>query len=534
MLPNIPTSTFPSLGLLLDALGEATLRLVSDRAGRDLAVTQTTLYEPGRPVPEAQRGLLLGLGLEVAGEDLRQALVRAGTSGYAGVAVKTWGADPHEAAAAADVAGVALVVVDDSVEWLQLDRLVSTALTGSATSADAALSSVAIGDLFSLATAIATATGGATAIEDLSRRVLAYSAVPGQVIDDERREGILGRQVPDLPVNDAQYAQLYRDPGVVEFGPEDTGLGRLAAAVRAGSDPLGSVWVVVPPGGLRPEAGPVVAAAAELAALHLLRERSGQDAVRQRRTDLMRRLLEQDDPAAARQLGLSDPGRQCVMAIQPRTTAPQTGHAVDVGRLLDVVSLELEARLGPVGCVHTEGRIYALVPLGDSPRATGHALESALRSAGHALRTPLVGGVSRPLGAAWTVSPARAEADRVLDLMGMGAAQGPVARAADLLDRLRLLELADAHPDPATLSALAASVLAEDAERRTEHGRLLLAWLSHRGDTRAIAAELGIHVNTVRYRLDRLSRTHGLDRSSPDQLLLLWLALRLRDLVAGD
>lgn len=523
-------SPLPSLGLLLDTLGEGTLRLVSDRAGRDLTVTQTVLREPGRDVPEAVRGLLLGLGLDIAGQPLADVVQEAARCGYAGLAMKSWGQDPAPAARLADAAGIALVVVDDSVEWLQLDRLISTALSGTGTADDVALSSVAVGDLFSLATAIATATGGATAIEDLSRRVLAYSAIPGQPIDDERREGILGRQVPDLPINDAQYAQLYRTAGAVEYPAADRCLGRLAATVRAGTEPLGSVWVVVPPEGLRPDAPRLVAAAAEVTGLHLLRNRSDQDAVRQRRTDLLRRLIEQDDPAAARQLRLTNPARLCVVALQARTGDGTTDQPVVLRRLLDVVSLELEARLGPVGCVDTEGRIYALVPLGDPGQPKDDALVSALRSAGHALRTPLTAGVSRPLRGAWTVSPARAEADRVLDLISSGAAQGPVAHAAHLIDRLRLLELADQHPDPAAVSELAAAVLADDAGRGGDHADLLLSWLGHLGDARATAEELGVHVNTVRYRLDRLSRRHGLDRSSPDQLLLLWLALRLRQL----
>src|SRR5690606_32067857 len=90
----------------------------------------------------------------------------------------------------------------------------------------------------------ATAVGGAVAIEDASRRVVAFSTVPGQPIDDVRRQGILDRNVPEHAERDAWYAQLWRTPGVLEFqaGPESTA--RLAVAVRAGNETLGSIWVV--------------------------------------------------------------------------------------------------------------------------------------------------------------------------------------------------------------------------------------------------------------------------------------------------
>jgi len=41
--------------------------------------------------------------------------------------------------------------------------------------------------------------GGAAAIEDPYLRVLAYSTLPGQPIDEHRRQGILGLQVPLRP-----------------------------------------------------------------------------------------------------------------------------------------------------------------------------------------------------------------------------------------------------------------------------------------------------------------------------------------------
>ncbi|MGO0577599.1 PucR family transcriptional regulator [Ornithinimicrobium panacihumi] len=515
----------PSIGIVLDTLGEATLRLVSDPVGRDLAVTHTVLHDALGDLEEGPRGLLLVPGSTPDDPALVALLGDAADQGFSGVVVKARGQELTALADAADAAGLALLVVDDAVGWLHLDRMVSTALAGTGGSPGTALSSLAVGDLFSLANVIATTTGGATAIEDLGRRVLAYSTVPGQVIDDERRDGILGRLVPNLPDNDRQYAQVYATTGTHFFEATDTGLARLACAVRTGTDPLGSVWVVVPPEGAREDAEAMLAAAAEIAALHLLRSRSGEDFARQRRTDLVRRLLEQDDAAAARQLGLSDPAALSVVAIH---APPRPGtSSVDLARLLDVVSLELGARLGPSGCVVASGRVYALVTDAIGPERQRAGIAGAVRAAGQALRLQLFAGVSRTLPRAWQVSAARHEADRVVDLVLADPDLGPVGHAASLVDRLTLLTLADQHPDSQRLSLPAQALLAHDAETGQDLAALVLAWLESARDTAAVARRLDVHVNTVRYRLRRVEERFGIDLQNPDQTLLLWLALRL-------
>jgi hypothetical protein len=77
-------------------------------------------------------------------------------------------------------------------------------------------------ELFALADAIAAVIGGSVAIEDLDARVLAYSTRPGQRIDELRRQGILGRRVPDQAAPQAerqqrQYRQVLAATGVVRL-----------------------------------------------------------------------------------------------------------------------------------------------------------------------------------------------------------------------------------------------------------------------------------------------------------------------------
>jgi hypothetical protein len=61
-------------------------------------------------------------------------------------------------------------------------------------------------ELFALANAVAAVIGGSVAIEDLDHRVLAYSSIPGQRIDDLRRRGILERRVPRAALRGDQTA----------------------------------------------------------------------------------------------------------------------------------------------------------------------------------------------------------------------------------------------------------------------------------------------------------------------------------------
>jgi DNA-binding PucR family transcriptional regulator len=56
-------------------------------------------------------------------------------------------------------------------------------------------------------------------------------------------------------------------------------------------------------------------------------------------------------------------------------------------------------------------------------------------------------------------------------------------------------------------------------------GPSVAAWLRADGDARSAAAQLGVHVNTLRYRLARAQEVSGLDLTDPDARLLARLVL---------
>ena len=342
------------------------------------------------------------------------------------------------------------------------------------------------------------------------------------------RERVQVEVNPDLPANDEQYHRLYGTPGVVRFpaSPEPHALRRVACAVRAGREPLGSIWLV-DDGDLAADTEGLLREAAEIAALHLLRSRSHEDFVRQRRTDLVRQLVEGSDPsAAAAGLGIPQGAPVAVLALEPRSSAGSSTQ--DLARLLDVLTLGLEARVGPTGCLAGGGRIYAvLAATRVTPERVAGAVAEVLRTSSTAARWELRAGVGGFSDQPRDVRRSRFDADQVLTLLGRRPELGTVRAASEVGDELVLLRLADRFESAAALSAPAAAVLRHDAHHRTGYADLLLAWCDLGRDVRRVAERLTLHPNTVRYRLGRATALFDLALDQPAQVLLLWLALRL-------
>ncbi|CAL9358211.1 hypothetical protein SUDANB121_00619 [Nocardiopsis dassonvillei] len=88
--------------------------------------------------------------------------------------------------------------------------------------------------------------------------------------------------------------------------------------------------------------------------------------------------------------------------------------------------------------------------------------------------------------------------------------------------------------DPAAADAFARRVLGPLAGRddtaRTLR-RTLRAWLTRHGGWDRAAADLGVHRNSVRYRIGRIERELGADLGDPEQRMRLWFALTR---LAGD
>ncbi|MFD1547264.1 PucR family transcriptional regulator [Nonomuraea guangzhouensis] len=449
--------------------------------------------------------------------------------------VKSFGEPVTELVEAAQRSGIVLLAADEAVAWHHLDAMISSALASPVRFAQAG-GAPAIGDLFALANAIAGMVGGATVIEDPHRRILAYSTLPGQAIDEGRRQGILGLHVPDGPEYDEQYRTLAQAVRTCRFPAVHGGLPRLGVAVRAGGEQLGSIWVVDTEDRLDSAAEQTLCDVVDIVSLHLLAARTAVDAVRRRRADLLRRLL--TDPSSvttvAPQLGL-DPNLPVAVAAfavaSSKADDVLVAHAAT--RLADLVSLHCEAHYGRHGCALIDGTVYALLPSGPSPNAHRELVADIARRAHGALQVPVQAGLGSLVQGLHSIASSRADADLVLraltDQLGdpepcQVATIDEVWAGATLFALARILAAHEALP-----RRLGPAVRAHDLEHDTTYAPTILAYLDANSDIAAASNRLSVHPNTVRYRLVRAQEIFGFDLSDPDQRLVLWLRLRLGD-----
>ncbi len=516
-----------TLGDLIDAVGSPPLRLLTAPNGSAVPVTEALLYDAHAPLPHAPGALLLAVGVRAAAAG---PLVRAAAeAGMAGVVVR--GADGPPVSEA-EAYGMALLAVDEEAAWHHVHLMLASAIGARAAQGGG------LADLFALADAIAAATGGATAVEDPHQRILAYSTVPGQPVDEDRRQGILGLQVPGSADNAEQVRLVVSSDGPVRLPPLTAGeLPRLAIAVRAGGETLGSVWVV-DGGTLAPDAEATLTQGASTAALLLLRTRAAKELARHQNTDLVRRLLDgsADASTAAHRLGL-DAVRVAAFMLDFAASAPDAERACL--RLLDVVRLQCEARYGRQACVLLDGVVYALLPAAGEKDGAARAAqerkpvhqrhrqlaEDIVRQAGRSLRVPVRAGLGEVTPDLGGVADSRADADVVLRLLHDAL---PVATIDEVRPRATLLRLAEVMQGRRELRAGAwQRVLAADAEQGTDYARTLVSWFDAGCDVAGAAKLLSVHPNTCRYRLRQAGRQLGIDLEDADERLVLWLQLRV-------
>ena len=134
--------------------------------------------------------------------------------------------------------------------------------------------------------------------------------------------------------------------------------------------------------------------------------------------------------------------------------------------------------------------------------------------------------VSRPFGAVGDRPTAEAEARAALEAAEALAGGGPVAQAA-LLPIYRMLGALHNLGDGERLARVLLEPLSVGrADVQREHTATLRALLEHGGPGEAAMA-LGVHRNTVTYRLRRIESITGWNLADPDVRLGLLIALRL-------
>ncbi|MFF3613966.1 PucR family transcriptional regulator [Streptomyces sp. NPDC002580] len=524
---------------LLSVVGPGALELDTAPGGLAGAVVGIAVLDVLEPEIRP-RELLLAVGVDAASAHAVDLLRRAGDAGATGVVF-----GPVRAGRAAEAlrnvaeeSGTAVLSRTAWCTWAQLVGLLRAGLASAGAPPAPAARDLLPGDLNGLADAVAVLVGGSVTIEDTESRVLAYSSTEENV-DEMRQLTILGRRVPPWRVAAMREAGFFRalwgTDDVLHRRAHAEDPERLVGAVRAGGEVLGSIWVASVAGRpLSPGASEALRAATRTAAAHLLhaRTRGADDRLAE---DAARALMEgRGSPEVLAERAMLTAEEPC--AVLAVGAGSGTSGEDDPSRLHALLTLRCAAFGHRSVAVPAGGRILVLVSRLDRvpDRADaqvtrmGEALAGQLSAAtGSPVRVGLGGvvpGVAR-------AAESRRSAELALKALVRAAGPRTVARAEDVADTVGIMEVVEALRE--TVLPVGTSV-ARLAAFDAEHGgsRLvptLRAYLDHFGDVASASRTLGVHPNSLRYRLRRITEVSGLDLDSPDARLLAELQLRLRE-----
>jgi hypothetical protein len=536
-----------SLGRVLDDLGATLLELIHGDPDAVHDIGGVVIHDPLDDPVLPPRALVLGIGL-CNSDDIARMLADLGKQEAAGLVVRAPVPAEPGLRDAVTKSGVALLGLARGASWAQLTALLRSILAeGDVGVADSeTLGGLPAGDLFALANAIAALLDAPITIEDRNSRVLAFSGRQDEA-DPSRVETILGRQVPErysrMLAERGVFSELYRSDRPVYVTPvapsvDDTfSLPRVAVAVRAGDEVLGSIWAAVHEP-LSEERTDALCDAAKLVALHLLRVRAGADVERRLRADLLSTALEGGAGAheALNRLGLTDkPVVTLALAVvdPPEDARSIAGDALRVSeqqRLADAFAMHLSAVHPRAAAALIGDVVYGLLPVvreGGDGEERGRAIATEfLDRVGERIRAVVaVGPTARDVGG---LAHARQCADRVLRVLREQRDARRVARLADVHVETLMVDLRDlvaARGDQPTGSV--ARLIEYDAQHNTNLVQTLQAWLDAFGDVIAAAASMYVHPNTFRYRLRRLAEVGGLDLTDPEARFVAMMQLRI-------
>ncbi len=522
-----PSAGGITIGVLLDSLGPDVVRPLALPRGPSAPIGSPFIHDADQSNVDLSDAVLLVPGsprpalLEMASEaQVSAVVVRAGT------------ADVDRLTAAANELGTSLLECSEELSWGQLYVLIDAlrAIRDPIDDQDDRAT-----DLFSLANDIALRTGGAVAIEDLSMRVLAYSNVPGQAVDDLRRDGILGRRVPDHPTNAEDYANVLRAGTAIWIGVEADFRPRLAIAVRDGGEALGSIWVQLGHDPLASNAAEVLTEGARLAAPHLARLNVATETDRRQRAERFGQMLRGSGPdwrvAESFGLRLDAPATVLVIGRDENSPAGSRGRSAEAGAVHVSVLLRmaLSSYRLPSAAGSLEGQAVAVIgTVADSP-VLQTIITTVLARAAESLGGSWRAGVSRSLDTLTGAPSGYIQAKQALEVVSGPLGQGGIGRHQDLgaslllLEVLKALELQpDAEVEPLSL------VAGHDKRQGTEYVKTLRSWIAAHYDIARGADALVLHPNTLRHRLRRMAEVVNIE--DPDVRLALALQLRLQEI----
>lgn len=369
-----------------------------------------------------------------------------------------------------------------------------------------------VDNLQALARWISSQTGAPVTIEDLDSRVLAY-AVVGPGVDPIRNQTILGGAVPawriERLMSTGFLPAVWRSDDVVVRNAEDDDPARMVVAMKSGTETLGTIWAALDDDTDREELRQLLLQVRQTAAAMMLREVHRDQYERRLQesalVDLLSRGVDPGVPAAL--LGLQPDSRHAVVALGSDTPASRS-------LMFHVQALRAGARTARVG-----DDLLVVLPALDDESAEADLADNLSRhltrvSAAHA--GPVA--VGPVVDAIASLRDSAVVARQVLDAAALSAAHpphAPVLTAADVQDALTLVRAADLlDPMADTITEPLAALRRHDTDHGTAFIDTVAAVLDHPGNLSGAARELGIHANSLRYRLDRIRVVSGIDLHS--------------------
>lgn len=525
----------PTVDSMSRLIGTEFVRLVEGADACDRCVSGSALYDPNAQPTPFPGAVALGIGLSLSGKRLRLRLEELKEAGYVALVYKANGTSDEHLREVARALGLALFCAADSTPWNQLAEIIDAAIAPHRTTGRT-LVDIRPGDLFDLANTVAGLAGGAIAIADPEQTILAYSTLPNQPIDDTRRNSILRLHVPQTEQNDVDYRRVHASRDVVDVVTEEPGLRRCAVAIRAADSVLGSLWLLTSAESIGSDTARVMREAANVAALHLLHRRTTYVSNLTRQIDLVKPLL--FEPARAEltalRLGISSASVQ-IAAVSSWPLQPDPLETLQSRlRLFDVVRTACAVRLPSAVCGLADHVVYIVLPHTESSqRFRRESILRVVQNGARVLSRPVVAGIGSiaPLS---RLEQSRTDAEAVLaelvrDLDGgrvTPESEGVVADRESLGARLSLRQMVMELEQAGQLPGEYATLISDhDAEHKTSFAETLRVYLDVGSNAIEAAKQLGLHVNTVRYRLSRIQPVFGVDLGDAETRLLLWLQL---------
>lgn len=480
------------------------------------SVEEVVLYDSLDGRSDLHGAIVLAFGGDAGLEDLAHVIRTLAVGGALAAVVRDVDVPPDIRALAAG-RELSLLSLPPEVSWDEaFTRLRAAA------SLDQAETGAPPGDLHALADWGAALLGGPLVILGTDLHLLAHSA--GGEIDAKRRDTLLRRQ------KSAAWPAALRErlwAGEVAELSAPGARDRLLVAARAGAEVVGIVCVHAGAEPFPADARELLADVGRAAGERILGAEAVAPGSWGTRGDALRALLDGARDAATLAALQIPAGVDRLALIALGLAAGWSERVPDPGRLPALATMHSAGCRGAVAV--RDGDVVAVLvgfAGGDAEtEAAAHAerLRAAMSEFTDGAATAYVGAVvERPEDVHRSA--------RDIELMRrLPLPAGGLHRPAGLRSDLVLEELRELLADSEALAAGPGARLARsDMRNGTDYVRTVRAFVDALGNTQVAARELGVHPNTVRYRLRRIQQEADIDLDDPGQRLALDVELRLR------